>query len=199
MAGEHLEQVAIESAGQLRSWLESHHQQTASVWLVVWKKHMGARHIPWPDIVDEALCFGWVDSLPRKLDEDRSMLLLSPRKRGSAWSGINKAKVERLINTGRMTAAGLAKINAAKADGSWAILDDVDRLEKPADLNEALAAYPAASSWFDSFPPSTRRGILEWIKQAKSPETRARRIAETARLAQDNIRANQPRKARPVA
>lgn len=193
MAGAGFEQVEIESSADLRSWLEHNHQQGRSVWVVTWKKHAGGRHVPWSDVVDEALCFGWIDSLPRKLDGDRTMVLLSPRKPGSAWSAINKAKVARLVETGRMAAPGLARVDMATADGSWDFLNDVDRLEKPQDLIEALARCAPASDHFDAFPPSTRRGILDWIKQARTPETRARRIEETARLARINQRANQPR------
>ena len=192
MSADHLEQVEIASREALRDWLQHNHTQTASVWIVTWKKHMGTRHVPWPDVVDEALCFGWIDSVPRKLDADRSMVLLSPRKPQSAWSGINRAKIERLIEAGQMTPAGLAKVESARRDGSWNFLDDVERLEKPEDLTQALAAMPPALALFDSFPPSSRRGILEWIKQARTPQTRARRIAETTRLAAIGQRANQP-------
>jgi uncharacterized protein YdeI (YjbR/CyaY-like superfamily) len=143
-------------------------------------------------VVDEALCFGWIDSLPRRLDADRSMLLLSPRKPGSGWSKVNKDKVARLTADGRMAPAGLAKVEAAKADGSWARLDAVDALAEPDDLVAALDADPAARANFDAFPRSSRRGILEWIVNAKRPETRAARIATTVALASENRKANHP-------
>lgn len=119
------------------------------------------------------------------------MLWFAPRKRGSGWSRPNKERVERLIAQGRMTAAGLAKIEAAQADGSWTLLDPVENLEVPADLAAEFDKYPAARANFDAFPRSAKRGILEWIVQAKRPDTRANRVAETARLAQENERANQ--------
>ncbi len=143
------------------------------------------------EAVEEALCWGWVDSKPRKLDEARSMLYFAPRKGGSGWSRPNKERVERAIATGQMTPAGLAKIEAAKADGTWTMLDAVENLEVPDDLAAEFDAYPSARANWEAFPRSAKRGILEWIIQAKRPETRAKRVEETARLAQDNIRANQ--------
>ncbi len=190
------EKVEIESRRSLRDWLTLHYNQTESIWLVIWKKG-DPRYTAYNDIVEEALCFGWVDSLPRVLDETRSMLLLSPRKTGSAWSKANKVRVGRLIAAGLMMPAGLAKIEAAKANGLWDKLEAVDALEVPDDLAEALAAYPLARKNFDAFPPSVRRGILEWIIQAKRPETRQARISETAEKAEANVRANQWRGREP--
>ena len=196
-AGRDLPQVEVASRAQLRDWLAAHHATPGSVWLVTWKKYIPDRYLPYDAIVEEALCFGWIDSLPRKLDADRTMLLLSPRKPGSAWSAVNKARVERLARDGRIAPAGLAVIAAAQADGSWSFLDDVERLEVPPDLAAALAAHPRATELFAAFPPSTRRGILEWIKQARRPQTRQARIAETAALAAVNRRANQFRQDPP--
>lgn len=142
-------------------------------------------------MVEEALCFGWVDSKPQKLDDERSMLYFAPRKAKSGWSRPNKERVGRLIAEGSMHASGLAKIEAAKADGSWAMLDAVEALETPPDLTHALRAASPALTYWDAFPRSAKRGILEWIAQAKKPETRAARIANTAELAQRNERANQ--------
>ena len=127
-AGKDLPQIEVTSRAQLRDWLEANCAISGSIWLVTWKKQTPNRHVPYDAIVEEALCFGWVDSLPRKLDEQRTMLLLSPRKLGSAWSAANKARVERLTASGRMTPAGLAAVEAAQADGSWVFLDDVERL-----------------------------------------------------------------------
>jgi uncharacterized protein YdeI (YjbR/CyaY-like superfamily) len=190
--------VEVKSRAELRAWLSRHHQQASSIWLVTWKKSAGERHVPYGDVVDEALCFGWIDSLPRKLDADRTMLRLSPRKAGSGWSAVNKAKIERLIADGLMAKPGFAAIERAKADGSWSLLDVAAALAPPLDLAKALAATPDARRYFDAFPPSVRRAILEWITQAKTPETRARRIAETARLAAYNIRAHHPRQPKSV-
>jgi uncharacterized protein YdeI (YjbR/CyaY-like superfamily) len=168
--------------------------QGEGVWLISYKKATGKPRVEYNDAVEEALCFGWIDSKPNKLDDERSMLWFAPRKPGSGWSRINKERVERMIAAGLMTDVGLAKIEAAKQDGSWHALDAVEVLEIPTDLEEALASYASARKHFDAFPRSVKRGILEWIATAKRPETRARRIEETARLAEDNVRAHQWRK-----
>jgi uncharacterized protein YdeI (YjbR/CyaY-like superfamily) len=188
-AGEHLPRVEVDSREAWRGWLEANHGRTESVWVVTWKKADPERHVPYGALVEEALAFGWIDSLPRKLDEARSMLLMSPRKAGSAWSAANKARVERLTTEGRMAPAGLAAVDRAKADGSWSKLDAVEALEIPDDLARAFGAHPGSRETFEAFPRSVRRGVLEWIEQAKRPETRARRVEETARLAAENRRA----------
>ncbi len=185
--------VQIENRGEWRAWLEANHPQPNGIWLVTFKKHRQDKHVSYDDIVEEAMCFGWVDSVAHRLDEDRTMLWLSPRKPGSGWSRPNKERIERMIAQGRMTPAGLEKINAAKADGTWTLLDAVEALEIPPDLETAFAAYAQARTNFEAFPRSVKRAILEWIVQAKRPETRAKRVEETARLADANIRANQQR------
>ena len=184
------EQVEVRSRAELRDWLAANHGRPDSIWLVTWKKHT-PHHVSWDDIVEEALCFGWIDSQPRKLDQDRSMVRLSPRKSGSGWSGVNKARIERLLSADLIAPSGLAKIDAARQDGSWFTLDGTADLAVPQDLTAALAHYPDAAARFTAFPPSARRSILEWIALAKRPETRAKRVEETARLAQLGERANQ--------
>ncbi len=174
-----------------RAWLELRHTQPEGVWLITLKKATGKPRLEYEEAVEEALCFGWVDSKPNKLDADRSMLWMAPRKPGSGWSRLNKTRVEKLIAAGKMAPAGLAKIEAARQDGSWYALDAVENLVIPPDLEQALAANSAAAAYFEAFPRSVKRGILEWIVNAKLPETRAKRIEETARLAANNIRANQ--------
>ncbi len=174
-----------------RSWLEAHHTRDAGVWLILVKKGVGLPRIDVSEAVEEALCFGWIDSKPAKLDAQRSMLWFSPRKKKSGWSDVNKKRIERMIAAGLMTPAGLAKIEAAKADSSWEKLDAISALVVPADLTEALAAYTGAADYFEAFPASAKRGILEWISNAKRPETRKQRVDETARLAAENRRANQ--------
>jgi uncharacterized protein YdeI (YjbR/CyaY-like superfamily) len=174
-----------------RAWLLAHHARDEGVWLITYKKATGKPRVEYEDAVEEALCFGWVDSKPNKLDDERSMLWFAPRKGGTGWSKPNKERVERMIAARLMTPAGLAKVNAAKKDGTWTMLDAVEALEIPPDLAKALTSYKTATANFDAFPRSAKRGILEWILQAKKPETRAKRIEETARLAAENIRANQ--------
>lgn len=188
-AGERFERVEVDSRDAWRRWLEANHERTESVWAVTWKKAHPERHVPYDALVEEALAFGWVDSLPRKLDAARSMLLMSPRKPGSAWSAANKARVERLLSDGRMAKAGLAAVERAKADGTWSKLDGVEALDVPDDLARAFEDHRGSRETFEAFPRSVRRGILEWIVQAKRPETRARRVEETARLAAENRRA----------
>lgn len=177
-----------------RTWLIENHTQAPHVWLITYKVATGKPTLTYDEAVEEALCFGWIDSLPRKLDAERKMLYFAPRKPGSGWSRPNKERVERMIATGSMTAAGLAKIEAAKADGSWTALDEIENLVIPEDLAAALAENPPAADYWEAFPRSVKRGILEWIATAKRATTRSQRIAETARLAQQNERANQWRK-----
>lgn len=192
MAADHPE-IEVKSRAELRAWLEHNHALNHSIWLITWKKHT-PHHLPYAEVVDEALCFGWIDSQPKLLDADRSMIRLSPRKPGSGWSRVNKDKIERLIAAGLMAAPGLAKIDAAKLDGSWIRLDAAHADTLPDDLVAALAGVPDAAQNFSAFPPSTRRATLEWISLAKRPETRAARVEETARLAGQNLRANQWKK-----
>jgi uncharacterized protein YdeI (YjbR/CyaY-like superfamily) len=185
---ETLPQVEIDSRKALRQWLQKHHEKHSAIWLVTFKKP-DVRYIPYDEIVEEVLCFGWIDSLPRKLDDKRSMLLLAPRKPRSAWSGLNKQRVGKLMAAGLMRPAGLAAIETAKASGTWNKLDAVENLTIPKDLAACLKGK--ARENFDAFPRSVKRGILEWIEQAKKPETRQKRIEETVTKAAGNIRANQ--------
>jgi uncharacterized protein YdeI (YjbR/CyaY-like superfamily) len=182
------------SRAEWRAWLMENHQQPSGVWLVSYKKATGKLAFDYDAAVEEALCFGWIDSKPNKLDDQRTMLWFAPRKSGTGWSRPNKVRIERSIASGLMTAAGMAKIEAAKRDGSWEKLNAVENLEIPSDLAVALAAYPPASENFEAFPRSAKRGILEWILNAKTAATREKRILETATLAAQNIRANQWRK-----
>ena len=174
-----------------RAWLAENHGRAEGVWLISYKKATGKPRIKYDEAVEEALCYGWIDSKPNKLDDKRSLLWFAPRKPGTGWSKPNKERVAKLMAAGLMAPAGLAKVEAAKADGSWNALDAVEALEMPADLDQALAANPTARQYFDAFPHSVKRAILEWIASAKSPETRDRRVEETVRLAVENRRANQ--------
>ena len=183
--------VEVTTLAQWRAWLKANHTRGTSVWLITYKKGASKPHVPYDDVVSEALCWGWIDSLPRKLDDQRTMLRFSPRSRNTGWSAVNKRRVQQLILAKRMQPAGLAKIEAAKADGSWSRLDRVEALEIPADLAKAFKAHPGSAAAFDAFPRSVKRGILEWILTAKKPETRAKRILETATLAAQGKRANQ--------
>jgi uncharacterized protein YdeI (YjbR/CyaY-like superfamily) len=174
-----------------RAWLAKNHEDSTGVWLVTFKKTSGQPHLEYAATVEEALCFGWIDSIQRKVDEQRSMLYFAPRKAGSGWSALNKQRIEKLQEQGLLMPAGIAKIEAAKKDGSWGKLDDIEKLLIPEDLRLELVKYTNAMKCFDAFPKSVKRGILEWISNAKRPETRQRRVEETARLADLNERANQ--------
>jgi uncharacterized protein YdeI (YjbR/CyaY-like superfamily) len=185
------ERLHPETRAQWRAWLAEHHATSDGVWLVFWRQRSGRTGPTYEDAVQEALCFGWIYSKPAKLDEDRTMLRFSPRKRGSGWARTNKVRIEQLVRDGLMTEAGLAKIEEAKRDGSWTRLDAVEALLVPDDLAAAFAEQPGARDHWDAFPPSVRRAALEWIVQAKRPETRARRVAETARTAARGERPNQ--------
>jgi len=183
-----------QSRAEWRAWLQEHHSRANGVWLVSYKKASGKPRFDYAEGVEEALCFGWIDSKANALDDERSMLWYAPRKPRTGWSKVNKARIERLLAANLIMPAGLAKIAAAKQDGSWNALDAVEALEIPADLAAALANFPNAAQHFAAFPRSAKRGILEWINQAKTTATRSKRIEETAKLAEENVRANQWRK-----
>jgi uncharacterized protein YdeI (YjbR/CyaY-like superfamily) len=188
------ERVRPASRAAWRAWLVENHTQKDSIWLVMPKKGSGIAGVALSDAVDEALCFGWIDSLPRKLDENFSMLLVSPRKAKSNWSAVNKAKIERLEAAGLIAPPGQKMIDLAKANGTWDALNTVEALDTPNDLVSALADFENAATNWQAFPRSAKRGILEWILNAKAPETRAKRVAETAEKAGRNERANQWKK-----
>ena len=183
--------VHAETRAEWRAWLAAHHADATGAWLVSWRSGAGRQSVGYEDSVREALCFGWVDSKGLKLDEERTMLYFAPRRSRSGWARTNKQRVEQLRAEGLMTDAGEAVIAEAEANGSWSLLDEVENLTGPADLQEALDAQPPAEQHWQEFPRSARRAILEWIVQARTAPTRARRVAETARLAALNQRANQ--------
>ena len=174
-----------------REWLRENHQRKTGVWLVSYKKATGKPRFDYDAAVEEALCFGWIDSKPNKLDAERTLLWFAPRKPGTGWSRPNKLRIEKMTAAGLMTQAGLRKVEQARRDGSWSKLDAVEDLQIPEDLNRALETRPPAMENFAAFPRSVKRGILEWIANAKAAETRARRVDDTARLASQNERANQ--------
>ena len=172
-----------------RAWLEANHASTTGVWLVTWRPGSGRPSLDYEAAVEEALCFGWIDSTGHRLDDDRGEQYYARRKTRSPWAATNKARVERLIRDGRMAPAGLAAIEQAKANGSWEILDSVERLEIPDDLALALEVRPPAAANFAAFPPSARKMQLAWVAMAQRPETRAKRVIEIAAAAARNERA----------
>jgi uncharacterized protein YdeI (YjbR/CyaY-like superfamily) len=185
--------VAPADRASWRAWLAVHHERPRGVWLLIRKKGSSAPGISYEDAAQEALCFGWIDGQANRHDDDHFRVWLAPRKPNSVWSVVNKRRVADLAARGLIEPAGQAVIDRAKANGSWDALNASDALEVPDDLADALDASPPARANFDAFPPSTRKQILAWIGSAKRPETRAKRVAQTAELAARNIRANQPR------
>lgn len=169
-----LPHLEVTSLAQLRTWLEAHHATSQGVWLVTWKKHAGDKYIAWQAFVPELLCFGWIDSQARGVDADRTSRRITPRRPGSHWSAVNKRHLETLTAQGRMWPAGLAVVDAAKADGSWTFLDDIEALIEPPDLKDALRGCRA--EW-DARPVSFRKLSLFQLKSAKRPATRAKRLA----------------------
>ena len=171
-------------------WLEANHATESGAWLVTWRKDHGPV-LDYGEAVEEALCFGWVDSRGGAVDARRTKLYFAPRKPRSAWSASNKERVTRLIASGLMRPAGLAAIERAKENGSWTVLDEVEQGIVPADLAKLFEEHPPAAERFAAFPWSARRAILVWIADAKRPETRAARVLETATRAARNERANE--------
>ncbi len=169
------------SRAEWRRWLAAHHEGSTGIWLVWHKRRVGPQPITLEEVIQETLCFGWVTGRVRPIDDERSALLCTPRRRGSIWSKANKQRVADLIQQGLMTDAGQRVIEAAKRDGSWHSLDAVEELRVPADLAQALAADPAAEADFNALTASDRKGLLWWIESAKRPETRKRRVEATVR------------------
>jgi len=175
--------LAPRSRAAWRRWLQDHHADSEGVWLVIAKKGSGAPGPRYEEAVEEALCFGWIDSRVRPLDEARFQQWYCPRRPGSVWSALNKARVARLREAGLLAPAGLARIEGAVADGSWGILDRVDALEMPADLAAGLGAVPGAEAGFSALAASVRKPLLYWVLSAKRPQTRAGRIAAVVEAA----------------
>ena len=176
-----------------RKWLEKHHKKEKSIWLIIYKKDSGIPSVYYPEAVDEALCFGWIDSKPNKRDRESYYQFFSVRNPKSNWSKVNKEKVAKLIQEGLMTDAGQKLIDLAKQNGSWTALDDVENIVLPKDMQALLKKNKKAQVNFSNFPRSSKRGILEWILNAKKAETRQKRIEETIKLAEINVKANHPK------
>lgn len=173
-----------------RKWLEKNHQSEKSIWLIIYKKESGTPSVYYTDAVDEAICFGWIDSKPNKRDDESYYQFFAKRNIKSNWSKVNKGKVARLLEEGKIAQSGLEAIELAKQNGTWTALDKVEEMEIPEDLQKAFNKNKTAFGYFDKFPRSSKRNILEWIMNAKRPETRQARIDETVKLATENIKAN---------
>ena len=176
------QQFEIQSGAGLRAWLENHYKQGDSIWLVTFKKSVRDKYVSVEEVLDELICFGWIDGRRMKLDDDRTMQLISPR-RAQHWAKTYKDRAARLIKEGKMHKAGLQSIERSKREGLWDFMDDVDQLIIPTDLRQALDSNTEATEFFEAINPSSKRNILRWIKLAKTPDTRAKRIAKTVFLA----------------
>ncbi|MCK0168214.1 YdeI/OmpD-associated family protein [Jannaschia sp. S6380] len=176
--------LTVASRAELREWLARNHDRSGSIWLATYKAHH-PDHLPWGEVVEELLCWGWVDAVVRRVDADRSAHRVAPRRETSTWSAVNKRLVAKARATGAMTPAGEARIAAARANGMWAFLDDVEAGIVPEDLDAALGDLRAV---WDDWPRSVTRGTLGWIKSAKTAPTRAKRIADVVESAGRGLR-----------
>lgn len=182
--------VHAKTRKEWRRWLEKNHQSEKSVWLIIYKKESNTPSVYYPEAVDEALCFGWIDSKANKRDKTSYYQFFSRRNPKSKWSRVNKEKVTNLIEQGLMQRAGFEMIEIAKQLGTWTALDEVENITIPEDLQELFLKNKTAFGNWENFPRSSKRGILEWIVNAKKPETRQKRIEETVSLAGKNVKAN---------
>jgi uncharacterized protein YdeI (YjbR/CyaY-like superfamily) len=182
-----------------RKWLEKNHQSEKSVWLILYHKKSKVQSVDISDAMEEALCFGWIDSKAKKRDEESFYLTFSPRNPKSKWSNINKERAEKMIEQNLMTPGGQAMIDFAKKTGTWNALADVQNSAIPDDLQKLFDKNKTAYKNFQVFPPSSKRAILEWILNAKKTETRQQRIIQTVELAAKKIKANHYRQSRPTS
>lgn len=186
-----IETVYPKSRQEWREWLLVNHNKKQSIWLLYYKKKSNIPSVSYNDAVDEALCFGWIDSKAKPIDEEKYIQFFSRRKEKSVWSKINKAKVERLIHEGLMTSAGIEIIEKAKQNGCWTILDAAEELIIPDDLEAEFRKKPNAKTYYESLSRSDKRNILQWLVLAKRQETRQKRITEIVELAEQNLKPKQ--------
>jgi uncharacterized protein YdeI (YjbR/CyaY-like superfamily) len=188
MLNKDLETYCPQSRADWRQWLEKNHQSKQSVWLVYYTKKSNLPSLSWSEAVDEALCFGWIDSTKKTIDDSSYLQFFAKRKPKSYWSKINKEKVQQLIENGLMTEAGFDSIETAKQNGSWHILDEVEELIIPNDLEIAFKEHEGSKNYFLSLSKSARKIILGWIVLAKRQETRQKRIDEVVKSAEQNLK-----------
>jgi uncharacterized protein YdeI (YjbR/CyaY-like superfamily) len=186
-----IENFYPKSQREWRQWLRKNHKAKQSVWLILYKKQSGKPSMAWSDAVDEALCYGWIDSVRRPIDDEKFKQFFGKRKPSGTWSKINKDKVEYLIANKRMAKAGLLSIETAKQNGSWTILDKVETLKIPTDLSKEFKTQPGSKEFFMSLSKSVKKAMLQWLVLAKRPETRQRRISEIAKFAAEKQKPKQ--------
>ena len=178
MTKKEIETYCPKSPEEWREWLEKHHEIEQSIWLIYYRSSTNMDTLTWSEAVDEALCFGWIDSTKKTIDDEKYMQYFSKRKKQSNWSRINKEKIEQLTEKGLMFEAGEESVKIAKENGSWNILDDIENLVMPDDLKIALNVNPAAMEFYENHSNSIKKGMLYWVKSAKRTETREKRISE---------------------
>lgn len=178
---ENFDKVEITSQEELRLWLMKNHAQPDSVWLVTYKKSEPSKYVSRWDVLDELICFGWIDGIRRKLDDNKTMQLISQRK-VEHWAKTYKERAAKLIDEKKMHESGLKAIEASKSNGLWNFMDDVDNLIIPKDLSKELSKLNGAAEFFNSINPSSKRFVLRWIKLAKTEKTRNNRIKKLAQL-----------------
>lgn len=174
-----------------RNWLNENHNSKQAVWLIYYKKKANIPTITYSDAVDQALCFGWIDSTRKSIGEETFMQFFCKRKPNSVWSKVNKGKVQLLIDNGLMTRAGFESIETAKRNNSWTILDEVEEVMIPIDLVREFESKPGSGEYFLSLSRSVRKSILQWLVLAKRPETRQKRMSEIADLAARKLKPKQ--------
>jgi uncharacterized protein YdeI (YjbR/CyaY-like superfamily) len=176
------------SRAEWRAWLAANHARTAGTWVVYPRVRSRTAGPSYEDVVEEALCFGWIDGRLRPVDDDVTSVWCSPRRPGSVWAASNRARVETLTVAGLMTPPGIAAVERARADGSWDLLKPVEALEVPPDLAAAFDRHPGARERYEEFPASQRQQVLFWVYSAKRPETRARRVELAAARMAEGLR-----------
>jgi uncharacterized protein YdeI (YjbR/CyaY-like superfamily) len=182
---ENFKQFQITSQEELREWLAANHSQHESIWLVTYKKNVLDKYVSTSEVLDELLCFGWIDGIRRKLDENLTMQLISPRK-SQHWTNTYKKRYQKLLNENKVHESGKKSVAVSKKLGLWNYMDDVDQLIKPIDLSKEFRKFKEAEKNFDTFAPSAKRFILRWIKLSKTPTTRRKRIELVVKLASEN-------------
>lgn len=188
--GSELKSFYAKDRNAWRKWLEKNHANSPGVWLIYYKKSSGNKRLEYSDAVEEALCFGWIDSTSRPIDDEKYMQRFTPRKPKSGWSALNKRRVQKMIEHNLMTKAGLEKIDEAKKNGAWEHLDHIEALKLPDDFEKALSKNKKAKINFENFPQFTRKQFLYRINSAKRPETRTERIKLLVKMAAANKKTN---------
>lgn len=188
---EEKEHLYFKNAQEWRAWLHDNHSASLGVYLIFYRVSSPFESMRWEEAVQVAICYGWIDSTVKRLDDERRRQLFVPRKAKSVWSKLNKTYVEKLISDNLMHESGLKKIEIAKQNGSWEILDKVENLEIPDDLEAAFLLNAIAFTNYNNFSPSYRKNYLYWLNQAKRTETRMARITEIIRLCEQNIKSRE--------